>query len=146
MFERLITENMGTYEPYETTDNDYDMSQLKKFTSDIVCPEIDQTVIERYIEFGTEDRWGKKKPANIVVDFTATQLLEQRQNSDPGKENLQEVGFDVLGPGGAQVTVRFDNTGIAEIASGLPLSEQTPVLRLSVDELQQVIELSLIHI
>ena len=140
MFERLITENMGTYEPYETTDNDYDMSQLKKFTSDIVCPEIDQAVIERYIEFGTEDRWGKKKPANIVVDFTATQLLEQRQNSDSGEEGLQEVGLDVLGPGGAQVTVRFNNRGIAEIASGLPLNEQTPVLRLSVDELQQIID------
>lgn len=140
MFERLIVENMGTYEPYETTDNDYDMSQLKKFTADIVCPEIDETVIRRYIEFGTEDRWGKRKPTKAVVEFTANELLAQRQNSEAVEGELQEVGFDVLGPGGTQVTVEFNSSGIAKITNGLPLSEQTPVLRLSVDELQQAID------
>ena len=45
MFERLVMENAETYAPYERTDNTFDMTNTKQFAGDIVCPQIDQSVV-----------------------------------------------------------------------------------------------------
>jgi hypothetical protein len=135
MFERLVRENMGTYEPYERTDNVFDMTQTKRFAGDIVCPEIDRTVIHRYIDFGNEDRWGKNRQKAPRIDVSAAELL-----SPAGEEVRQTrtVGFDVSGPGGGQYTVQFSTEGIASVDRGLP-EENVPVLKVTVDELKKAV-------
>lgn len=135
MFERLVRENMGTYEPYERTDNVFDMTQTKRFAGDIVCPEIDRTVIHRYIDFGNEDRWGKNRQKAPRIEVSAAELL-----SPAGEEvrKTRTVGFDVSGPGGGQYTVQFSAEGIASVDRGLP-EENVPVLKVTVDELKKAV-------
>ena len=139
MFEKLITENMGTYEPYETTDNLFDMTGTKRFAGDIVCPEIDETVIVRYIEFGMDDKWGKRKPTALSTDTSATELIASRLTADDSGTEYY-LGLDVLGAGGAQLSVAFGENGISSVSSGLPASPDVPVLRLTMEELQQLPE------
>lgn len=135
MFERLVRENMGTYEPYERTDNIFDMSNLKRFTSDIVCPEIDRTVIHRYLDFGNEDRWGKRRPDPLTNDTWADELLAAARINAEDAGDAEVGGVDVIGPGGGQFTVRYSAEGIVDISRGLPEPE-IPLLRLSMEDLQ----------
>lgn len=134
MFERMITENMGTYEPYERTDNLFDMTNTKKFAGDIVCPEIDETVIGRYIDFGEEDKWGKRRPPRIDNSANTTAFVSERVDAEASADHV--LGLDILGPGGAQLTIRYGTTGIASLQPGLPASE-VPVLRATLAELKE---------
>jgi len=134
MFERMITENMGTYEPYERTDNLFDMTNTKKFAGDIICPEIDETVIGRYIDFGEEDKWGKRRPPRL--DKTATASAFLADSVTEGASADHELGLDILGAGGAQLTVRFGSDGISAIERGLPAAT-VPVLRATLTELKE---------
>lgn len=136
MFERMVIENMGTYEPYESTDNTFDMTQMKKFAGDITCPDIDRTIIERYIEFGERDRWGKSRPPKLDVSVWA----EDQLNGLPSVPRLQDdvvLGLDVQGPGGSQWTVSLPSTGEPRLCRGLP-SDDCPVLRLQASDLQRL--------
>lgn len=129
MFERMITENMGTYEPYERTDNIFDMTNTKRFAGDIVCPEIDRTVMYRYIEFGDKDRWGKSRPERLNNSLWLSEAVESVESTEVS------FGLDVAGPGGAQLTITPAQDG-AEIVRGLPLDRSAPVIRCSMEELQ----------
>ena len=137
MFERLVRENMGTYEPYERTDNVFDMTQMKRFAGDIICPEIDRTVIHRYIDFGNEDRWGKNRPKKPAVDVVAADELNSAVVSDSPSTHV--VGLDVCGPGGGQFTVSFSADGVASLERGLP-ADGVPVVQLSSEELKMARE------
>ena len=134
MFEQMVTENMGTYEPYERTDNVFDMTQTKKFAGDIVCPEIDRTVLHRYIDFGNQDRWGKGRMSAPEVPFYATEL-----KNTSTLESGDVVGFDLLGAGGGQLSLAISAEGELRISTGLPHSESTPCIRLSNTELADVL-------
>ena len=133
MFERLVMENMGTYEPYESTDNTFDMTNLKRFAGDIICPPIDKTVIERYIKFGEEDRWGKRRPEPLTNEIWAESLFEGLPtNSD--ETDAEVLGLDIQGSGGSQWTVHFGSDAGGAVSRGLP-SEGTPILRVQLEEL-----------
>ena len=132
MLERLLMENMGTYEPYERTDNTFDMTNTKRFAGDIVCPEIDQTVIRRYIDFGNEDRWGKGRPGPLANAEWAEDIFATSPTGD--QSDSATVGIDVLGPGGSQWTMAYSATGIVGVSRGLP-DNDTPILRLSLQDL-----------
>lgn len=138
MFEQMITENMGTYEPYERTDNTFDMTNTKRFAGDIVCPEIDRTIIHRYIDFGNEDRWGKSKPRD-VADVTWSADVLEPLNAQETVLPDSELGVDVLGHGGGQWTLR-SVAGRISLRAGLPDSDDAPVVRLTVSELQQLMQ------
>lgn len=140
MFERMVKENMGTYEAYERTDNVFDMTNMKRFAGDIVCPQIDRTILYRYIEFGEADRWGKRRPRDVVVQDGASELVSSLASKQPTDAEVITVGMDVLGPGGAQLTVQFTERGISQVTTGLPSSDDIPVLRISSEELLQVRE------
>ncbi|MCA9049908.1 MAG: SDR family oxidoreductase [Planctomycetaceae bacterium] len=136
MFERLAVENMGTYEPYERTDNVFDMTNTKRFAGDIVCPEIDKTVIHRYLEFGNHDRWGKAKPTDVSETLWAEDLITERA---AGAEDADAVlDLDVIGEGGGQWRLLLNGTGFT-VVRGLQNSG-TPVLRLSVRELVEILD------
>lgn len=138
MFERMVMENAETYAPYERTDNTFDMTNTKRFAGDIVCPDIDRTVVFRYIEFGNEDRWGKRKPEVETVRQWAEDLLVAQKRDDARSERRVTVGVDLLGPGGCQATLELSDAGIHEVRRGLPEGE-SPVLRISVSEFENAI-------
>ncbi len=131
LFERLCTENMETYAPYERTDNTFDISNTQKFAGDIVCPEIDRTVIHRYIEFGNEDRWGKRRPEIAEPVFDADEFINGLQLN--GEKPEVVIGVDLTGPGGTQMTLGLSRTGICSVERGLP-ETAAPVLRVTAEE------------
>ncbi|MCA9035521.1 MAG: SDR family oxidoreductase [Planctomycetaceae bacterium] len=128
MFERLYKENMETYAPYERTDNIFDLTNTKRFAGDIVCPVIDETVMHRYIEYGNEDRWGKRKLEWVEPAFEAMEVLHSASNTSAIPENT--VGIDLSGPGGLQATLQLSAEGICSVERGLPPAG-TPVLRMT---------------
>ncbi|MCA9066237.1 MAG: SDR family oxidoreductase [Planctomycetaceae bacterium] len=134
LFERLYTENMETYAPYERTDNIFDMTNTKRFAGDIVCPVIDRTVLHRYIDFGNEDRWGKRRLPCETARFDARRILSEAVESDATASEDRVIGLDITGPGGCQATVVLTDSGIRSVERGLPDAD-VPVLRLSADEL-----------
>lgn len=138
LFEKMITENAETYAPYERTDNVFDMTNTKRFAGDIVCPELDRTVIFRYLDFGNEDRWGKRKPDVEAVTFWAADALTAIAGGSAPDTMPFLIGMDLTGPGGCQATVEFSRQGIHKVVRGLP-EESVPVLRLTARELEQMI-------
>jgi thioester reductase-like protein len=135
MFERLLTENMGTYQPYERSDNTFDMTNTKRFAGDIICPEIDRTVIHRYIDYGNQDRWGKNRPTYDQPVAWASDLLSSLESAENVDDSSAVViGLDVFGPGGAQWTVLLNQDGILSATAGLP-EEGVPTLHLSTEAL-----------
>ncbi|MEZ6130875.1 MAG: SDR family oxidoreductase [Planctomycetaceae bacterium] len=136
LFERMVIDNMGTYEPYESTDNVFDMTNMKRFAADIVCPEIDRTVIYRYIEFGEADRWGKSRPPKLDRVSRAEDVLAGLQASEVD-DNATVLGLDVQGPGGGQFTIALTSDGEGRLLRGLP-SDDATILRLQVADLEML--------
>jgi len=138
MFERLYWENAETYAPYERTDNVFDLTNTKRFSGDIVCPDFDRTVMYRYIEYGNEDRWGKRKTETEPVTFRADEYLSSLDNGTTAGDSPRTIGVDVLGPGGCQLTLDLTSAGIRSVRRGLPDGD-LPVLRINSDELAAIV-------
>ena len=138
MFERLYTENAETYAPYERTDNIFDLTNTKRFTGDIVCPDFDRTVMYRYIEYGIEDRWGKRKLETDPVTFRAEDYLSSLDNGIVARDSRRTIGVDVLGTGGCQLTLDLSSAGVSSVRRGLPEGD-FPVLRINSEELAAVV-------
>lgn len=60
-FERLLLENITIYDDYSSTDPLFDTSNLKRFAGHLPCPAIDAAMLQRYLEFAEEDRWGRRR-------------------------------------------------------------------------------------
>ena len=138
MFERLYWENAETYAPYERSDNTFDLTNLKRFTADIVCPDFDRTVMNRYIEYGNEDRWGKRKIESEPVSFWAEEQLSALSRHVTGND-VRAIGLDVSGHGGCQVTAFVSRAGIQSIVRGLP-DDTVPVLHISSAEVAEMVQ------
>lgn len=65
---------MSIYASYATTDPRFDMTELNRFVGDMPCPEIDEAMVHRFIQYGEEDRWGKRRPTIIIPAGTAAGL------------------------------------------------------------------------
>lgn len=137
MFERIARDNMGTYEPYERTDNIFDMTQTKKFASDIVCPKLDRTILHRYIEFGEQDKWGKRKQPNPEVAAWASDIVESAAKVAIPNADAFEFGLDIHGPGGGQFTLSRPANGAVTVIQGLA-DRNMPTISITMDELQQL--------
>lgn len=136
MFESLFQENAETYAAYESTDNCFDMTNTKRFAGDIPCPPLDRTVIHRYIDYGNEDKWGKRKPEFQRVPVWYEQALSRTATVGTGEAT--QVGLNILGPGGVQMTLGLANGGVVSVERGLPRDNQ-PILTVSASELTQVL-------
>ena len=141
MFERLYWENAETYAPYERTDNVFDLTNLQTFAGDIVCPVIDRTVMFRFIEYGNEDRWGKRKPEVEAVSFWADDYFMNHPSDSRPDGDAKLVGLDIVGPGGAQLTLELSRTGIHSVSRGLPEGD-VPVLQISASEIEAAMKSS----
>jgi len=138
MFERLYHDNAETYAPYERTDNVFDMTNTKRFAGDIVCPVLDRTVLTRYVEYGNEDRWGKRKPEVTPISSWVEDELASREMDKSADAPVTKIGLDVPGPGGAQLTLELTRNGILSVSRGLP-EGGTPTLSLSAEDIESVI-------
>lgn len=149
-FERMYLSQMTMYETYESTDPQFDTTNLKKYAPHLPCPEIDDATIHRYLQFGESDRWGKRSEQLPQVTFPVGEhlsLVQPHHGGSGGTGNGQdaastqrsdvspefEVGLDVLGPGGGQWRLTMQAGQAIEIERGLPLNG-CHVLRIPVDE------------
>jgi len=138
MFERLLNENMTTYAPYERTDNTFDMTNTKRYAGDIRCPDIDETVMFRYIEFGNEDKWGKRRPKIVDPDFRSREFFQSQRFTDAASDHHVIVGVDLAGPGGGQFTLQLSQAGLHSVERGLPADDHS-VLRTTAEQFAQVV-------
>ncbi|MFN7291703.1 MAG: SDR family oxidoreductase [Pirellula sp.] len=60
-FEAELLPAMMMYSNYAATDPTFDCTNTKRFAPDCPCPVIDEQMLHRYIQFGEEDRWGKRR-------------------------------------------------------------------------------------
>lgn len=59
--EQLASEYLEVYQPYESGEPEFDTTNLMKFAADLPCPEIDEPMVHRFIDFGELSRWGKRR-------------------------------------------------------------------------------------
>ena len=74
-FAAKLFENISVYAAYETSDPNFDKTNVNEFASQFPCPIIDKAMILRFLEFGKANRWGKQHETWPVLECTATTQL-----------------------------------------------------------------------
>lgn len=69
-FANTILEQVAVYQDYESLDPRFDRSNLEAVAGHLPCPEIDADMIHRYLDFGYQDGWGKKKADKPALQAT----------------------------------------------------------------------------
>lgn len=109
-FAKAIYEAVEIYQDYETNDPQFDTSNVKRFAGHIACPTIDAQAIHRFLDFGIEDGWGKRKP--LPIDRPSyDQVLKVIGLMNRGGQ-FEEFGVRILGRGGGDWTIGQENGGI----------------------------------
>jgi thioester reductase-like protein len=139
-FEREFLPGVTMYNDYEATDPLFDCANLKRFAGDIPCPVIDEAMLHRFLRFGEEDRWGKRRTKKSEFDSS---VLEMLQSCNPAVEYSDRakhprVSLDLVGPGGSQWTVGIGPMGSIFSVPGLDDSAMLNA-RMSVADLMNVL-------
>lgn len=156
-FAKLFFESSRVYEAYLTSDPIFDKSNVEKYAGHLHCPRIDAAMIGRFIKFGEENRWGKKRIASPEASVwfgqqldrlsaITTRIFANLPNVDlaGGGSGRIEVGLNVLGRGGGQWTLTQDDSGEFSCRVGLPavghptLQIESSRLENLVDEIEQL--------
>ena len=74
-FAARLFENISVYAAYETSDPNFDKTNVNRFAGHIPCPIIDKAMILRFLEFGKSIRWGKQRESWPPVDCLSTSQL-----------------------------------------------------------------------
>jgi hypothetical protein len=122
-FEKTVFDSISIYSSYDTTDPTFDTTNLQRFTADLPCPMIDEEMIHRYMRYGEEDRWGKRKETAPVVrgwieDELSVLQAVQSEETPIGDRN-RPLGLDVTGPGGGQWRLAVDGDDRLKVFRGL---------------------------
>jgi len=131
--ERDFYENSTMYRSYEDSDPEFDTTNVQKFAGHLPCPEIDEPMLHRFMKYGEDDRWGKRrqKPTTVPVDVSShlMQLIEAvDRRSGKSIEAKLTLGLDVRGPGGGQWSVKLSDSGLVAIEQGLSSSCKTTLV------------------
>jgi nucleoside-diphosphate-sugar epimerase len=125
------------YEAYEHTDPRFDTTNTRRFAGDIICPEIDEAMIHRFLAFGDADRWGKRRETTADVSLWVADMLGEfaslagprglaglarMLSGNPAVPPPGVLGIECLGPGGGGWTIAGDINGELGIRDGLPAS------------------------
>lgn len=143
-FEKNFLSNVGIYHSYDRSDPIFDTENLKRFAGDILCPEIDESTIHRFLEFGELDRWGKKRNKVPRANFQIANHLHSLKDyafayraSLPNGHLLNgsfKLGFDIVGRGGGQW--HFDGQS-GQVKRGLPREAGSYIVRIDADSMQR---------
>ena len=136
-FAQTLFENISIYASYETSDPQFDKSNVNKYAGHLVCPAIDKQMIFRFLEFGKQNNWGKVRPSQprvarwIESHLTEIALAAQKtlRVLGMGSAKLFKIGLDIHGPGGGQWQLTTID-GVFEVTPGLP-DDSCPILKLS---------------
>ncbi len=123
-FAAKFFENARVYESYETSDPEFDNTNVVRYAGDIPCPPIDKDVIHRFLDFGKSDAWGKRRiEPPLIKQHFATHLWDIARAFQSHAEHLGadfRLGIDVWGQGGGQWHIKLNGTGNPVILDGLP--------------------------
>ena len=137
-FAQTFFENAEIYSTYDTNDPEFCKANVRQFAGHLPCPVIDEAMVVRFLEFGKQDNWGKRRSKPVQVrrwiesHLTEIALAAQKILSALSYGSNQStfcLGLDVTGPGGGQWKLTRDQDRF-DISPGLP-SEDNPVLKLS---------------
>ena len=119
-FEREFLPGVTMYNDYEATDPLFDCSNLKRHFQ-VPCPVIDQAMLHRFLQYGQEDRWGKRRSSKPEFDPVLRQAMESLDSLDQANtwSEIPSVSLDVIGPGGGQWTLGIDPQGTIFCQPGL---------------------------
>ena len=144
-FAQTLLEATEIYVEYETSDPTFDKTNLTRFAGHLACPTIDRDMVFRFLDFGNEDQWGKRRATPAVVKrWIESHLTEIALAAQKTMHALRlsstsaslKMGLDIHGPGGGQWQLMVDD-GHYHVTPGLP-SEAVPILTLNdlqIDEL-----------
>lgn len=151
-FAQLFLENARVYEEYLTSDPIFDKSNVEAYAGHLRCPPIDAAMIERFIKFGEENRWGKKRVALPEASIWFGQQLDRLSaittsifanlpnvELSGGGEKRMEVGLNVLGRGGGQWTLTQNESAEFTCRIGLPTVGQ-PILQIESSRLASLMD------
>ena len=150
-FAQKFFENAEIYSSYETSDPEFCKANVKQFAGHLPCPPIDEVMIERFLDFGKQDNWGKRrqKPLKVrrwieshlnEIASAILSALGKGSRSNQFSDSEQStfcLGLDITGPGGGQWTLTRGGEDF-DISPGLP-SEDSPVLKLSDSEINELL-------
>ncbi len=155
-FAAKMFEAMKIYQDYDTTDPQFDTTQLTRLAGHLPCPRLDQAVVTRYLEFGERDRWGKTRSPAVNKVMAARAVLERlaeeigdlmSQLAERGPATVGGLGinasagrqrqlcFQLLGPGGGPYTMMIPPTGPATVRPGVAERPEV-LLQMSLSSLQ----------
>lgn len=87
--EKSFVANSIIYGSYETTDPQFDMTNLQRLVPDFPCPAIDEAMMHRFLKYGEEDRWGKRRQFKPKVEFWVEDYLRSLiERAGPGPSPL----------------------------------------------------------
>ena len=118
-------ENSGLYREYEASDPEFDTSNLQKFAGHLPCPDIDEAMLHRFMKYGEEDRWGKRRWPKARTPFCVGTYLERLESAQSrvalanGSKLEQTIGLDVTGSGGGQWTLTFADGQLVTLKTGV---------------------------
>jgi nucleoside-diphosphate-sugar epimerase len=140
--EKNVYSNTTMYESYDTTDPIYDMTNLRRYTADLPDPRIDEEMIYRFIRYGEQDRWGKRREPPLqgsswVGEYLKEFILEHElgaANSFAGRASQRWVGLDVAGPWGGQWSLKLAGEKAICLENGI-VPDCAAVFRLTTQDL-----------
>lgn len=148
-FANKVFDAIKIYEDYETTDPDFDCTNLQKYAGHLDCPDLTRSVIHRYLDFGESDRWGRKKrPAaewplcgRELIQRLADEVLDlmddlKKNSGAKSSRRTFRCTFDLLGPGGGAWSIHVDEMGNAHVVPG-HLADVDMTLQMNVQRLHQ---------
>ncbi len=138
-FEAELLPGLAMYHEYESTDPHFDCSNVKRFAGHLPCPVIDEAMLHKYIQFGEQDRWGKRRTPKAKLDPAASEYFKKFEVVDQSPRRcVAKVALNLTGPSGGQWTLSLQSDGAMYCDPGLDASADS-LLKLSADEFNQMI-------
>lgn len=121
------------YEDYNTTDPEFDKSNVLEFAGNLPCPILDREMVFRFIEYGQADKWGKRREkAPQVTRWFEAELEGVVDGLDQmSRKDNDRLAINVFGPGGGQWHLQRGIDGSFQVHDGLPIE---PVQTLKLDQ------------
>ena len=131
---------LAMYNDYERTDPTFDCTNLKRFAANVPCPVIDEAILHTYLQYGEEDRWGKRRIEKPVVPWQASDYFRDFSEAEDvnNRKIKSRLAIDLIGPGGGQWTLGLMLDGTLVRSAGLRAGADS-LLRMNVNEFQKIV-------